>query len=150
MIVDASVLLCAFFPDEAQPQAQKLVREHVAGRVQLKAPALLVYELSNAVWQAERRKRITAAQADEILQAFAGLEIETIPQTFPLRESSVGEMLPLARQFNCSAYDAAYLALAEVRKEPFITADERLYHAVRAQLDWMIWIRDYADDEEII
>jgi predicted nucleic acid-binding protein len=143
MIVDASVLLCAFFPDEAQPQAQKLVREHVAGRVQLKAPALLVYELSNAVWQAERRKRITAAQTDEILQAFAGLEIEIIPQF-------LGEMLPLARQFNCSAYDAAYLALAEVRKEPFITADERLYHTVRAQLDWVIWIRDYAGDEELI
>jgi predicted nucleic acid-binding protein len=148
MIVDASVLLCAFFPDEAQPQAQKLVREHVAGRVQLKAPALLVYELSNAVWQAERRKRITAAQADEILQAFTGLEIETIPQTFPLRKSSAGEILPLARRFDCSAYDAAYLALAEKNKEPFITADERLYHAVHGHLDWVIWIRDYAGDED--
>jgi len=136
MIVDASVLLCAFFPDEAQAQAQRMVREHVAGRVQLKAPALLPYELSNAVWQAERRGRVTRSQADEILQAFAGLDIEIIPQTW-------GEMLPLARRFNRSAYDAAYLALAEARKEAFITADERLYHAVRDHLDWVIWIRDY-------
>jgi predicted nucleic acid-binding protein len=150
MIVDASVLLCAFFPDEAQPQAQKLVREHVAGRVQLKAPALLVYELSNAVWQAEQRKRITAAQADEILQAFAGLEIEIIPPTFPRRESSEGEMLSLTRRFNCSAYEAAYLALALAEKaKSFITADERLYHAVQAHLDWVIWIRDYACEEEM-
>jgi predicted nucleic acid-binding protein len=141
MIVDASVLLCAFFPDEAQTQAQRLVREHVAGRVQIKAPALLPYELSNAVWQAERRGRVTRSQADEILQAFAGLDIEIIPQTW-------GEMLPLARRFNRSAYDAAYLALAEARKEPLITADERLYHAVHSQLDWVIWIRDYLGDEE--
>jgi predicted nucleic acid-binding protein len=148
MIVDASVLLCAFFPDEAQPKAQKLVREHVAGRVPLKAPALLVYELSNAVWQAERRKRISATQADEVLQAFAGLEIEIIPAAFPLREASMGELLALARRFDCSAYDAAYLALAETNKEPFITADERLYHAVRGQLDWVIWIKDYAGNDE--
>jgi predicted nucleic acid-binding protein len=136
MIVDASVLLCAFFPDEAQAQAQRLVREHVAGRVQLKAPALLPYQLSNAVWQAERRGRVSRSQADEILQAFARLDIEIIPQTW-------GEMLPLARRFNRSAYDAAYLALAEARKEALITADERLYNAVHGQLDWVIWIRDY-------
>jgi len=141
MIIDASVLLCAFFPDEAQTQAQRLVREHVAGRVQLKALALLPYELSNAVWQAERRGRVSRSQADEIQQAFTGLDIEIIPQTW-------GEMLPLARRFNRSAYDAAYLALAEVRKEPLITADERLYHTVRDHLDWVIWIRDYPGDEE--
>lgn len=141
MIVDASVLLCAFFPDKAQTQAQRLVREHVAGRVQLKAPALLPYELSNAVWQAERRGRVSRSQADEIQQAFTGLDIEIIPQTW-------GEMLPLARRFNRSAYDAAYLALAEARKEALITADERLYHDVRDHLDWVIWIRDYPGDEE--
>ena len=139
MIVDASVLLCAFFPDEAQAQAQSLVREHVAGRAPLKAPALLPYALSNAIWQAERRRRVTRTQADQILQALIGLEIEIIPQ-------ALGEMLPLARRFNCSAYDAAYLALAEVCHEPFITADERLYAAVHAELDWVIWLRDYAGD----
>ena len=139
MIVDASVLLCAFFPDESQIQAQSLVREHVAGRVLLKAPSLLPYELSNAIWQAERRGRVTHSQADEILKAMIGLEIETISQP-------MAAMLPLARRFNCSAYDAAYLALAEVRQEPFITADERLFAAVHADLDWVIWLGDYPVD----
>ena len=32
MIADASVLLCAFFPDESQAQAQALLRHHAAGR----------------------------------------------------------------------------------------------------------------------
>ncbi len=71
-----------------------------------------------------------------MLQAFIGLEIEIIPQTW-------GEMLPQARRFTCSAYDAAYLAAAEARQESFITADERLYATVHAHLDWVIWIRDY-------
>jgi predicted nucleic acid-binding protein len=136
MIVDASVLLHAFLPDEIQPNSLAVVREHVSGRLHLKAPALLPYELSNAVWQAERRGRITRSQADRIIQSFSMLDIEIISQSW-------GEMLPLARQFERSAYDAAYLTLAERLGEPLITADERLYHSVHAALDWVLWIADY-------
>ncbi|HVM73082.1 MAG TPA: type II toxin-antitoxin system VapC family toxin [Anaerolineales bacterium] len=136
MIVDASVLLHAFLPDELQPNALALVREHVAGRLQLSAPALLIYELSNAVWQAERRGRLTRSQADRVIDSFANLEIESVAQP-------VGEMLPLARQFALSAYDAAYLSLAQVSGDSFITGDLRLYHAVKGALDYVIWIGDY-------
>ena len=137
MIVDANIILRAFFPDEAQVNAQAVIREHVAGRVHLMAPALLPYELSNAVWQAERRGRIPRVQADEILQAMAGLDIEIVHQTW-------GVMLPLARQFNRSAYDAAYLTLAQDTGQQFITGDLRLYNAVHSQLNWVLWIEDYA------
>ena len=136
MIVDASVLLHAFLPDEIQPNALAVVRDHVLGRQQLKAPALLPYELSNAVWQAERRGRITRSQADRIILSFSRLDIEIISQSW-------GEMLPLARQLGRSAYDAAYLALAQATGQPLITADERLYQAVHAHLDWVLWIADY-------
>jgi predicted nucleic acid-binding protein len=137
MIVDASVILRAFFPDQAQAKAQELVGEHIAGRLRLKAPALLPYELSNAVWQAERRGRISANLGDEILQAMRDLEIEILTQAW-------GEMLPLARQFGRSAHDAAYLSLGQSLGEPFITGDERLYHAVQPHLKWVRWIEEYS------
>ena len=137
MIVDASVLLCAFFPDEAQAQAQALLRDHAAGRERLKAPTLVVYEVTNAVWQAERRGRISGTQTDQILKAAAGLEIELLPLDW-------GESLPLARQFNRSAYDAAYLSLAERLGERLITADERLYNAVHPKLKWVEWLGNYS------
>ena len=35
MIVDASVLLSAFFPDGHEPRAQAVIRDHAVGRVQL-------------------------------------------------------------------------------------------------------------------
>lgn len=130
MIIDASVLLAAFFPDEAQEQAQALLREHAAGRQKLKAPTLLQYEIENAAWQAERRGRITGEQAAEILQAAAGLEIE-------LHALSWGENLPLARQYSRNGYDAAYLALAYKLDEDLVTADERLYNAVSGKLRWV-------------
>ena len=137
MIVDASVLLSAFFPDEAQAQAQAVLRQHAAGRERLKAPALIVYEVTNAVWQAERRGRISGAQAEEILQAASGLDIELLPVNW-------GESLPLARRFGRSAYEAAYLTLAERQGEPLITADERLYNAVHPKLKWVLWLGEYA------
>jgi predicted nucleic acid-binding protein len=47
-------------------------------------------------------------------------------------------MILLASRFNCSAFDAAYLVLAQGCREPLITADARLYNAVHADLDWVI------------
>jgi predicted nucleic acid-binding protein len=133
MIVDASVILRAFFPDEEQAQAQALIRDYVSGHRQLAAPTLLHYEFTNAVLQATRRGRITDEEAEAILVAFEGLGIEIEPVIWQ-------QMLPLARRFDRSAYDAAYLALAEARGEPFITGDLRLYNAVHDQLDWVRWI----------
>ena len=136
MIIDANVILRAFFPDEAQALAQSVVRDHIVGRIVLKAPDLLPYELANAVWQAQRRDRLLAAQAQDIIQAMEGLQIEILSLAW-------GEMLPLARRFDRSAYDAAYLALAEKLGEPFLTGDERLYNAVHPHLDWVYWIETY-------
>jgi predicted nucleic acid-binding protein len=136
MIVDANIILQAFFPDEVQPKAQALIRDHVSGRVQLAAPTLLVYEVANAVLQAVRRGRVTAEDAEAILVAVEGLGIETEPVSWQ-------QMLPLARRFDRSAYDAAYLALAEARGEPLVTGDEKLYNAVRHDLDWVQWIGDF-------
>lgn len=136
MIVDASVILSAFFPDEDQAQAQSLIREHVMGRVPLVAPTLLLYEVTNAVVQARRRGRISDEQAGKILTSFEGLGIDLRPVTWQ-------QVLPLALRFDRSAYDAAYLALAETSEQPLITGDRRLYNAVHEHLDWVQWMGDY-------
>ena len=135
MIVDASVILRAFFPDEVQPNAQALVRDHVSGQIELTAPTLLLYEVTNAVLQAVRRGRATAEAGEEILVAIEGLDIKSGDVTWQ-------QMFGVARRFDRSAYDAAYLALAEARGEALVTGDRRLYNAVHEDLDWVRWIGD--------
>lgn len=136
MIVDVTVLLAAFFPDGHQAQAQALIRAHVSGQVHLLAPTLLLYEFTNAVVQAIRRGRISDADGHAILAAFDGLgiEMEAVPWT---------EIVPLARRFDRSAYDAAYLALAQVHGDVLITGDLRMYNAVREHLPWVRRIEDW-------
>jgi predicted nucleic acid-binding protein len=137
MIVDASVVLKAFFPDEAQAQAQALMRDHVSGRIQLAAPTLLLYEVTNAVVQAVRRGRITNEEGAAIMAAFEGLNIKLEAVTWP-------PMLAWALRFDRSAYDAAYLALAEAHGESLVTGDLRLYRAVRDAMEGVRWIGDAA------
>jgi predicted nucleic acid-binding protein len=138
VIVDASTLVAAFFPDEQQAEAQALIRDHVIGRLQLAAPDLLLYEVTNAVVQARRRGRISDEQAADILSSFEGLNIVLRPVTWQ-------QVLPLAQRFDRSAYDAAYLALAEATDQPLVTGDLRMYNAVREHLDWVKWIGDYPE-----
>lgn len=140
MIIDASVLLQALFPDENQPNAQAVIRDHVAGRVHLAAPDLLFYELSNACLMANRRWRISPADAEAVLLAIEELGIATEPVSWR-------QILPLARRFERSAYDGAYLGLAESTGQPLVTGDIRLYHAVHPALDWVRWIGDYRTTE---
>lgn len=138
MIIDASVVLKGFFPDEAgHVQALALIRAYAQEEVELLAPTLLPYEVTNAVLQAIRRDRIRLEQGQEIVAVFQELGIPTV-------EVSWQRALALARAYDRTAYDGAYLALAEERSDKLVTADLRLYNAVKDHLTWVGWIEDYA------
>ena len=70
------------------------------------------------------------------MQTVAELDIELQPLDW-------GEMLPMARQYNRSAYDAAYLTLAQRAGESLVTGDKRLYNVVKGKLEWVVWMGDY-------
>ncbi len=137
MVIDASVVLEAFFPDEeGHEKAQAIIRAYVQGEIELLVPALLPYEVTNAVLQAVRRSRIDLNKGREILQTFQGLGL-------PTAEISWQRALELAYAYDRSAYDGAYLALAEETGSMLVTGDRRLYNAVRDHLPRLLWIADY-------
>ncbi len=138
MIVDASVVVRGFFPDEeGHVEAQALIRAYAHQELKLLAPTLLPYEVTNAILQAIKRARIDAEKGREILTTFQALSI-------PTAEPSWQRALELARAYDRSAYDGAYLALAQERGIRLVTGDRRLYNAVKGRLPWVLWIEDYA------
>ena len=136
MVIDANVVLSGFFPDEeGQAEAQALIRAYAQGEVELLAPTLLPYEVTNAILQAVRRDRIGLQIGREILTAFQALGI-------PTAEVPWQRALELAHTHDRSAYDGAYLALAEGRGDELVTGDQRLHNAVKDHLPWVLWIGD--------
>lgn len=134
LVLDASVVLKAFFPDEeGHAQAQALVGDWVRGDVELVAPPLLPLEVTNAVLVALRQRRLSTSKAEEILQAVQDLCV-------PVQETpEMTTVLRLALKYSVSAYDATYIALA---REPFalVTGDRALANALKGQA---LWIEDY-------
>jgi hypothetical protein len=52
----------------------------------------------------------------------------------------------LSGQYQRSAYDSAYLALAQWQSVWFVTGDKRLFNAVGYVLSWVKWLGDYQFD----
>ena len=107
------------------------------GKVELLSTTLLPYELTNGLWQAVRQGRLTPEEVEEILQKYELFEIPL----YPVRPKAV---IALAKSLGYpSAYDLAYLALAEEEKVRFVTADKRLYNAVHGKFPRILLIRDF-------
>ncbi|WP_338827777.1 type II toxin-antitoxin system VapC family toxin [Neomoorella thermoacetica] len=138
VVADASVILCAYFPDELSRRAQKLMLDYALGRISLCGPRLLVLELINACLVAARRRRIS----EEILFKTAK-EISSLQIIWVDIEKEVEKVFSLSHKYQITAYDAAYIVAAQLKGCKFFTADERLYNAVKHDLNFVRLLCEY-------
>ena len=126
MVIDASVALAWGFPDETSDYADRVL---VALEAQtILVPALWATEIANAVLVAERRKRIRQPEIRRFVELLGNLTVAMDSQTVT---ESVGNILPLGREYGLSAYDAAYLDVAMRYGAPLATLDGNLQKAGR-------------------
>ena len=135
-VIDASVAVKWFFSHELNAmQAVALSNDEPL----LIAPDLLVTETCSAAWKWFRLGRINADELIEIA--------ERVPLFF---DELVGaaELAPravaIANALAHPVYDCFYLALAEARGIPLITADARLLGRI-ADTPWAARVRRLAD-----
>lgn len=135
-VVDASVVVASLLPDEPYRDAALVVlTRFLTDDLELLTVPLLKYEAANALWRAVRAGRAQVDDAEEALKAFEDFNI-------PEKEVSAADALKLACQYDRSAYDSAYLALAQAERAPLITADRRLYNALKEKFSLLIWLED--------
>ena len=127
IVIDASVALAWCFPDEASDYADGVLVA-LDGRMAI-VPAIWPVEITNALLVGERRKRIRQPEARRFLELLKGLSILEDGQPFA---DTVSNILPLAREYDLSAYDAAYLDVAVRHGTPLATLDAALQKAARA------------------
>lgn len=135
-VIDASVVIASLLPDEPYRDASlRILRGFLSGNMELITVPLLRFEITNALWKAISRGRVDLKDAQAALREFDAFNL-------PEYKVPIQEVLKTAHTYNRSAYDAAYLTLAKIEHIPLVTADKRLYSALRDRLPWLVWVKD--------
>ena len=134
-VVDASVAVKWLVPEVHSGAARALLRAESV----LLAPDLIRAEVGNVLWKRWRRGELDAAEVDAALADF---------RRFPLEVHS-GELLlesawAISRDTGLTVYDGLYVALAVAQTALLVTADRRLFEALRggALATACRWIED--------
>jgi predicted nucleic acid-binding protein len=118
IVVDTSAVLSILL---SRPEVPRLA-DRVRSDGDLHAPHLLDVEFQNALWRLARTEAISEDRASDARTDFADMAIARYPHV-PLAD----RMWEL--RHNLTAYDAAFVVLAEVLAVPLITCDARLARA---------------------
>jgi len=126
IVLDCSVVLTWFFEDESDPGADIALSQ--LSKTKAVVPPLWFFELSNAILVAERKKRLSEADAARIIELIGDLPIATDMDT---AANALQETRLLAKEHNLSVYDAAYLELAMREGLLLATLDKNLEKAAK-------------------
>lgn len=124
LVIDASVAIKWFIPEEDGNKALMLRNRHIEGGITLVAPDLLIYEVANAL---SYYPKIKDEDIEEDLTALFMVDLELVPPSSELTTSVTLK----ARQLGISVYDSSYLVFAETIATNFVTADKKLYDKVK-------------------
>jgi predicted nucleic acid-binding protein len=122
-IIDCSVSASWFLKDESNEEANKvlaMLMDH-----EMVVPSLWPIEMANVLVIAERKKRITAADAARVVELFLSLPIEV--DLGGLQNLRVLQLLAL--EYGLTVYDACYLELAQRKGLPLASLDQTLNKA---------------------
>ncbi len=116
IVVDASALLEALLRTPAAPAVENRLFDP---RESLHAPHLIDLEVAQVLRRYAAAGEIAADRGREALDDLAALTLRRYPHEF---------LLPRVWELrrNLTAYDAAYVALAEALDAPLLTCDRRL------------------------
>jgi predicted nucleic acid-binding protein len=135
VIVDASIAIKWTLNESDSSAALALLAHWNDEEIEVLAPALLAYEVTNALYRRVRKGEIPFEDArrglTEIIFKVVEFDFPEDPD-FNIRAMELGQQCGLP-----AAYDSHYLALAEREGCELWTADLRMWNSVNGKLDWL-------------
>jgi predicted nucleic acid-binding protein len=135
-VVDTSVVMAWCFKDVGTPYADRVLESLTASSALV--PPIWPLEVVNVLLAAERRKRLAEADSLRFITLLNQLPIRVEPP--PPTESLMAGILPIARKYGLSSYDASYLHLAMRNGLPLATSDQKL-KAAATKAKVAMWTR---------
>lgn len=140
VVVDASVAFKWLVEEEHSDKATALVRLSDDNGIQLAAPAIMPFEVANALHRRVDRGDLSLDVAVELMQRLISIGVK-LHQPPGIHQRA----LELASQLSQGAvYDAHYLALAETLNCQMWTADQRFHRANQPTAQRTHWIGEIA------
>ncbi len=127
LVIDCSVTMAWCFEDETTKETEDILEALIQSNALV--PSIWPLEVVNVLAVAERRKRISASDSVRFMELVSSLPIQVV------QESSLrifGTISNLARTYELSSYDAAYLDLAMREGAVIATQDKALRKAAKA------------------
>lgn len=125
VVLDASVAVKWFTEEKSTKSALELRDSYFRGEINLLAPDLLLYEVSNAL---RYKKGVNANLLKEWVADIIDMQIDLISPNQHVLEKS----LENAIEFGITFYDSCYLTLAELSGAQLVTADKDFYEKVKS------------------
>lgn len=140
IIIDSSVAIKWYLPDEHNDKALAIKSDFTDGTVLIAIPALFFYEVNNILRTVSKSLRI--AREDSI-KAYQNL-LELSFMVYSSKELFKAA-LEKALTEDISSYDASYIALAEYLQVPFYTADQKLIKNTQSK-----WVKNLEEYLEVV
>jgi predicted nucleic acid-binding protein len=118
-VIDTSVAMAWCFEDETTDATDAVLDKLRTD--QATVPAVWPLEIANVLLVAERRARLSEAQASRFLELLAQLPIDVDDSP-----TDMAGIVAAGRRHSLSSYDASYLVLAERLGTSLATLDRRL------------------------
>ena len=135
IVVDGSVAVKWLVPEQHASAALRLLHEN-AGLV---APDIILAEVGNVLWKKWFRGELEADAVPEMMIDFRKIPLQLFDTDYLFINA-----WDIAKKFSRSFYDSLYVALAVKNNCRMVTADLKLYNALKATSlkKHILWIED--------
>ncbi|OGV64148.1 MAG: hypothetical protein A2498_12885 [Lentisphaerae bacterium RIFOXYC12_FULL_60_16] len=127
-VIDTSVAVAWYFSESGSIKAREWQDKILAGRLHAMVPPLHYLEFANVLRTYVLRKEIERDLAEDIYALHLDAPMDSV-------EPPRAAILATALEFGATAYDAAFIALAQVYECPLITAE-------RSTTPWVVKLGD--------
>jgi predicted nucleic acid-binding protein len=124
VLVDASVVAKWFVEEEGSEQALTIRNRYIEGEFEIAAPELMLFEVMNAL---RYKGLFTVSELKGISEALEAFSFSL----YPFKGEGARRAVEIADENDVTIYDASYIALAEIERAEFYTADERLLGKIK-------------------